>query len=154
MHDVKIRLAARNDAAALASLAEELGYPTSPSEIGERLSALSASPNDAVFVAVLGLTPVAWIHVTTVTLLESERHAEIRGLVVTSSLRARGLGAQLVARAEEWARAQGVSRIRVRSNAVREQTHRFYERLGYAVKKEQKVFDKALTTAPFAPPSP
>lgn len=144
MHDVKIRRAALNDAAALALLAEELGYPSSPPAIAERLTALSVSANDAVFVAVLGLTPVAWIHVAMVTLLESDRHAEIRGLVVTSSLRAHGLGAQLVARAEEWARAQGVSRIRVRSNAVREQTHRFYERLGYAVKKEQKVFDKGL----------
>lgn len=144
VHDVKIRLAVPSDAAALASLTEELGYSASPAEIAERLLALSSSSTDAVFVAVVGLTAVAWIHVAAVTLLESSRHAEIRGLVVTSSLRARGIGAQLVAHAEAWARAQGLSRIRVRSNAVRVETHRFYERLGYGVKKEQKVFDKGL----------
>lgn len=144
MHDVKIRAAGASDAAAIASLTVELGYEASPAEIGERLAALASSTNDAVFVAVLGLTPVAWIHVATVTLLESPRHAEIRGLVVTSSLRGRGIGAQLVSRAETWARAQGLTRIRVRSNAIREQTHRFYENLGYAVKKTQKAFDKTL----------
>ena len=133
-----------SDAAAVAFLAGELGYQASPAEIAERIAALSSSANDGVFVAVLGLAPVAWIHVAAVTLLESERHAEIRGLVVTAALRVHGIGAQLVAHAETWARAQGLSRIRVRSNAVREQTHRFYERLGYVVKKTQKVFDKTL----------
>ena len=144
MHDVKIRPARASDAAAVASLAEELGYPTAAPEIAERLTALAGSPNDAVFVAVLGLTPVAWIHVTLVTLLESARHAEIRGLVVTAALRTCGIGAQLVAHAEGWAREQGVARIRVRSNALRERTHAFYERLGYVVAKTQKVFDKPL----------
>jgi len=109
-----------------------------------RLSALSESRNDAIFVAVLGLAPVAWIHVGLVTLLESPRHAEIRGLVVTASLRSYGIGAELVAVAEDWARTHGVSRIRVRSNLVRERTHAFYERLGYTTTKSQKVFDKPL----------
>lgn len=141
---MKIRAASRSDGAAVASLAGELGYPACAAEISERLAVLASSPDDAVFVAILGLTPVAWIHVAIVTLLESPRHAEIRGLVVTASLRARGLGAQLVARAEEWARERGAPRMRVRSNAVRERTHAFYERLGYSVTKSQKVFDKPL----------
>lgn len=144
MHDVKVRPARASDAAAVASLAEELGYPTAAPEIAERLAVLAASSNDAVLVAVLGLTPVAWIHVTLVTLLESPRHAEIRGLVVTEALRTRGIGAQLVAHAEAWAREHGVARIRVRSNALRERTHTFYERLGYRTTKSQKVFDKGL----------
>lgn len=112
--------------------------------MADRLAALAGSPDDAVFVAVLGLTPVAWIHVAIATLLESPRHAEIRGLVVTGALRARGIGAQLVARAEAWARERGAARVRVRSNLTRERTHAFYERLGYALTKSQKVFDKRL----------
>jgi GNAT superfamily N-acetyltransferase len=142
VHDVRVRVASSSDAGALASLAGELGYPATAVEIAERFAALSSA--DAVFVAVLGETPVAWIHVAIVTLLESPRHAEIHGLVVTSSLRSRGIGEQLVAHAEQWARGRGVARIRVRSNAVRERTHAFYERLGYSVTKVQKVFDKQL----------
>lgn len=109
-----------------------------------RLAALSGSHDDEIFVAVLGLTPVAWIHVGVATLLEAPRRGEIRGLIVTASLRSCGLGAQLVAVAEDWARAQGVTGIRVRSNLLRERTHAFYERLGYTVAKSQKVFDKRL----------
>ena len=144
MHHVRVRPATIGDAAAVASLAEELGYPTSAEEMSQRLAALATSTNDAVFVAVLGLAPVAWIHVGILTALESPPHAQILGLVVTSSLRARGIGAQLVAHAEEWARARGVTRIRVRSNVMRERTHAFYERLGYGVTKVQKAFDKRL----------
>jgi GNAT superfamily N-acetyltransferase len=145
VHDVKVRAVTMNDAEAVASLAGELGYPVSAEEMSTRLSALSDSRNDAIFVAVLGPTPVAWIHVATVTSLESPRFAEIRGLVVTSALRSRGVGARLVADAENWARAEGVSRIRVRSNLVRERTHAFYERLGYTTTKSQKVFDKSFS---------
>lgn len=144
MHDVKIRAATLSDAAAAASLAGELGYPSSTEEMSQRIAALSTSVDDAVFVAVLGLTPVAWVHVVVVNLLEAPRRAEIHGLVVTESLRGRGIGEQLVERAEEWARSRGVSRIRVRSNALRERTHAFYERRGYTVAKTQKVFDKEL----------
>ena len=142
--DMKSREVRASDAAAVASLAEELGYPSSAAEMSQRIAALASSPDDAVFVAVLGLTPVAWIHVACVTLLESARYAEIRGLVVTSSLRGHGIGAQLVARAEEWARERGVTRIRVRSNALRERTHAFYENRGYKTTKTQRVFDKNL----------
>ncbi len=144
MHNVKLREALSSDAAPLASLAEELGYAATAAEIAERLAVLLGSPHDAVFAAILGLTPVGWVHVTIVTLLESARHAEIRGLVVTAALRSRGIGEQLVAHAEQWARERGVSRMRVRSNALRERTHAFYERLGYVTTKTQKVFDKKL----------
>jgi GNAT superfamily N-acetyltransferase len=140
--DVKIRPATIDDAPMLAFLARELGYPTSPTELKERFAAMTAF--DAVLVAILGETPVGWIHVTLVTLLESPRYAEIRGLVVLSALRSRGIGASLVQYAEAWARAHGITRIRVRSNAVRERTHAFYERLGYTTTKTQKVFDKPL----------
>jgi GNAT superfamily N-acetyltransferase len=133
-----------NDAAAVASLAEELGYAASAEEIAQRIAALETSPDDEILVAVLGLTPVAWIHVAIVTLLESPRYAEIRGLIVTAELRGRGIGERLVAEAERWARDRGLSRIRVRSNLLRERTHAFYERLGYTTTKSQKVFDKRL----------
>jgi len=61
---------------------------------------------------------------------------------VAEAQRSGGVGAALVAAAEEWARVKLCARIRVRSNVVRERTHRFYERLGYRVVKSQKVFDK------------
>jgi hypothetical protein len=50
----------------------------------------------------------------------------------------------LVERGEEWARQRRLAVIGVRSNIIRERTHAFYERLGYAATKTQKVFRKML----------
>jgi len=42
------------------------------------------------------------------------------------------------------ARDRGCLRLRVRSNAIREDAHRFDDALGYARVKRQQVFDEEL----------
>ena len=130
MHDVKIRAVRAGDAAAVAALAEELGYPTAAEEMAPRITALASSPEDAVFVAVLGLTPVAWIHVACVTLLESPRYAEIRGLVVTSSLRGRGIGKRIFLELLKIAHNEGCGRFEWSVLDWNQPAIDFYERLG------------------------
>ena len=142
MHDVSVRAAAREDANALAALAGELGYPSTTDEMLVRFDALPES--ETVLIAA-DPNVIAWIQVGMTFSLESGAFAEIRGLVVQESHRSRGVGALLVDAAEQWARARGMSRMRVRSNVIRERTHRFYERLGYVVKKSQKAFEKSLS---------
>lgn len=145
MHDVTIRTATLADGGALASLAGELGYPATGEEMRPRIALLLARPDEhAVLVAARGEDVAGWIHVAVTHLLESGTKAEICGLVVTERERGGGIGAQLVAAGEAWARAQGTPLMRVRSNVVRERTHRFYERLGYVTRKTSKVFEKAL----------
>lgn len=135
-----VRAAESRDTPAIAALAGQLGYPTSPDEMSRRLAGLD--DRDAVFVAEDGGTCVGWIQVSVVESLESGRFAEIRGLVVGETQRGSGIGAALVRAAEEWGKERACPKVRVRSNVVRERTHRFYERLGYRVVKSQKVFDK------------
>lgn len=144
MHDVTIREAAMSDVEPIASLSGELGYPTSVDEMRPRLERMLADHETAIFVADDADIVVAWINVSVMRSLEAGEYAQIRGLVVSESMRGRGIGALLVARAEEWARDRGMLRMRVQSNTIRTRTHRFYEREGYATKKEQKVFEKAL----------
>lgn len=136
-----IRAAEPRDVEAIAALAGELGYPTTSDAMARRLAALGE--RDAVLVADDGGACVGWIHISVVESLENDGHAEIRGLVVASTHRGAGIGAALVGAAEEWARRRGLARVRVRSNVIRERTHRFYERLGYRAVKSQKVFDKS-----------
>jgi GNAT superfamily N-acetyltransferase len=50
----------------------------------------------------------------------------------------------LLSRAEEWARENGCRAIGLRSNAIRDRAHAFYERHGYAHVKTQKAFRKQL----------
>jgi len=70
------RTAVESDAAALAALSVQLGYPSSPAEILDRLRDIRARGDGQVLVA------------------------EIVGLVVDERLRGRGIGVNLVAAAE------------------------------------------------------
>ena len=138
-----IRTAGPSDAAALAALSAELGYPTPSIEMKSRLESLYSNPANGIFVAELGII-VGWIHISIIESLESEVFSEIRGLVVTELHRGMGIGAQLVAAAEAWAREKGCNRIRVRTNIARVEAHEFYKKLGYALTKTQEVFDKPM----------
>lgn len=142
-----VRAAVAADAEAIARLCGELGYPATATDVEVRRGAIAASPDHAVLVAEDGGEVLGWIHASVVHSIEYERHVEIRGLVVDARARGRTLGAQLVAAAERWALSHGIVRMRVRSQLVRERAHRFYERAGYALAKQQKVFDKRLEAA-------
>jgi ribosomal protein S18 acetylase RimI-like enzyme len=142
---IETRLAEERDIIALARLAGELGYPSTPEQIRERLAYSEAAPHQATFVAVIdGDAVVGWIHLSEARSLDAEPRAEITGLVVDSNHRSGGAGRLLVERGEEWARRRGLAVIGVRSNVIRERAHAFYERLGYTVTKTQKVFRKTL----------
>jgi ribosomal protein S18 acetylase RimI-like enzyme len=142
---IEIRVAEDCDIAALARLAGELGYSSTPEQVRERFANIKAVPHQATFVAVTnGDAVIGWIQLSEARSLESEPRAEITGLVVDSNFRGGGAGRLLVERGEDWARERGLAVIGVRSNIIRERTHVFYERLGYAVTKTQKVFRKRI----------
>lgn len=140
-----LRPARSSDAAAVAVLATQLGYPSQPEEAERRLQALAERSDHIVLVAETdGGAVVAWCHAGGALPVETGPFAEILGLVVDESRRGQGIGEKLVEAAAEWAIGNGFETIRVRSNVVRERTHRFYERLGFARVKSQVVFSRAL----------
>ena len=142
---IEIRAPLKEDFEAVAHLAGELGYPSTPAEIQERLAAVAGDPHYATFVAadrdgnVLG-----WIQLSEVRPLAFGPRAEITGLVVAASKRGAGVGRLLVERGENWARERELTAIGLHSNVIRERAHEFYLRLGYRVTKSQKVFRKDL----------
>jgi len=52
----------------------------------------------------------------------------------------------LMAQAERWAQEKGCQAVLLRSNAIREGAHAFYEGIGYENIKTSKTFRKALPT--------
>ena len=137
-----IRLAEDADADALASLAGELGYPSTAEEIRARLARMT--DDEVVLVFVDDATAEAWIHIAIRLSLQSGLYAEIKGLVVTESRRGAGIGELLVRAGEEWARGRGMTRVRVRTNVTRTRTHAFYERCGFVHKKTSRLYEKPL----------
>ncbi len=142
-----IRPATPGDAATLADLTGQLGYPTTEVEMIERLRRVLASAGDAVLVAIDEAgRPIGWVHVGRELLLEASDTATLQGLVVDDAHRSAGVGAELLRAAEAWARANGCTRVTVRSRIARERAHRFYEREGYVLEKTSHVFRKPLVS--------
>jgi len=143
--DLKIRLAKVGDAARLAELSGQLGYPATPAETRKRMRGIRPVAQHALFVAETKADGViGWLHVSRQPLLESDLRAEVNGLVVAEGHRSLGAGAQLLAAAEDWARKHGCKGMSVRSNVIRERAHQFYVRNGYEHYKTQKSFRKPL----------
>ncbi len=142
---VKIRRARASDAAQIAELSGQLGYPTTAAEITKRLRKLKPASQNALFVAEsLDSGVVGWAHVSVTHLLEVGTRAELHGLIVAERQRSLGAGARLLEAAEDWAQKHGCPSLSVRSNVIRERAHKFYERQGYEHYKTQKTFRKPL----------
>ena len=143
--DITIRPAASADAGAIASLCQQLGYPSTGEQIERRLAAVAGDSGATVLVADSHRDGViGWVHVRSLPLLTRDDCAEIGGLIVDEALRGRGIGGHLMAAAEEWARRRGLSTLRLRSNLVREEAHAFYRRQGFTSSKTSLLFTKAL----------
>ncbi|PZR76779.1 MAG: GNAT family N-acetyltransferase [Chthoniobacterales bacterium] len=141
--EASTRRATKDDAAAIAALAEELGYSSSAREINSRLRKLTDS--DLILVAVDDDNRLlGFIQGHTLCVIEAGFRVEILGLVVSSRARRAGLGKRLVAEVEDWARTSGAEAVLVRSNTKRVESHLFYPALGYQTIKTQSVYKKAL----------
>jgi GNAT superfamily N-acetyltransferase len=141
---VEIRLAKKEDAARIAELSGQLGYPATEEEILQRMKRMRPAEQHAIFVTESEAGVTGWLHVSVTPLLEEPLRAEVNGLVVDENLRSLGAGAKLLEAAESWAAKRGCEGMSVRSNVIRERAHEFYLRNGYEHYKTQKAFRKAL----------
>jgi predicted N-acetyltransferase YhbS len=125
-----IRRATSADAAAIAPLLDELGYPSTAAQVEARLAALPA--DELVLVAEVDGQVAALAGLRVERLLErDEPSGRLTALVVGSRWRGRGLGESLVRAVEEEARAHGCERVVLTSGNHRSEAHTFYGRLGY-----------------------
>jgi GNAT superfamily N-acetyltransferase len=142
---VKIRRAKMADAARIAALSGQLGYPTTTKGMAPRLKRALKMKGGACFVAETKQDGViGWVHVSVTPLLEVECRGEVNGLVVDERVRSHGAGGSLLKAAEQWARKMGCAGMSVRSNVIRDRAHAFYLRSGYEHYKTQKAFRKTL----------
>lgn len=128
----RTRRAESRDAAPIAALLAELGYPADPAAVAERLCLLTPSATDAVFVAEMYGRIAGVVHAAASRHLHvAHAIGRICTLVVAEGARGAGIGTELVAAAEEFLRGLGCGAVEVTSNVKRERAHRFYESIGY-----------------------
>ena len=139
-----IRCARTYDAAAIAALCDELGYPATRQQVVARLAAIENAAAKVFVAENAGGEVIAWLHAGVCAQLTGDDEAEILGLIVADNARSSGIGRALVERAVAWAREHGCTRLRVRSRVERERAHRFYEREGFEPAKTQRVFARRI----------
>ena len=131
---LRVREAVPEDAAVLAPLLEQLGYPVQAAALLERMQRMLSRDDEIVLVAegtrsrkALGLLA---LHVFPVLAYDADV-AMIMALVVAEGARGVGVGRALIARCEAIARERGASRLLVTTHLRRADAHAFYERLGF-----------------------
>jgi GNAT superfamily N-acetyltransferase len=139
-----IRPAAPGDVTAISELSAQLGYPASIDHITRRVDEICGDESCLLLVCEADGAVVAWLLVHIYRLVTSDRLAQVAGLVVDEASRGRGIGAELMKRAEEWAGENGCRGIMLRSRTARKEAHAFYRRLGYSEIKTQRVFLKEI----------
>jgi GNAT superfamily N-acetyltransferase len=139
-----IRRLTADDAEAAAELCSQLGYPSSPGDLRERIDEMSRTTDRVAFAAVVDGQIVGWIDAAVERHLQSPASAVIGGLVVREDTRGLGVGKRLCLEVEDWARSKSVPLVRVRSQIKREDAHRFYLRDGYQKVKTSFVFEKPV----------
>lgn len=125
-----IRRAGGTDAETIAVLLDELGYPSTPSQVTARLEALAA--DELLLLAEVDGSVAGLAGLRVERLIETdEPAARLTALVVAEDQRGRGVGAALVRAVEQEARRRGCGRIVLTSGDQRDGAHAFYEHLGY-----------------------
>lgn len=142
-----IRKAELSDATEIARLSMQLGYPAQADAIRSRIERTTDRPHYLLIVCENDLDNSnlsGWLQAHASEVIESGFRVEIVGLVVAEDARRKGIGRQLVVRAEQWAAGIGAKTINVRSNVLRKEAHLFYPDLGYELKKTQAAYQKVL----------
>ena len=130
--DITIRAPEAVDMEALADLMTQLGYETRTSEMEMRMEAISANKNYATFVALSGGKVCGMIGTATrYTYEHNSPSAAILALIVSETMRGRGVGEALIAAAENDLAKKNIRRLAVYTHFRRARAHEFYERLGY-----------------------
>jgi len=132
-----VRPARPDDAAVIASLLGELGYPTSAEAVGRRLEALGS--DDVVLLADEGAGMIALHRIP--RLAEGSPLVRVTALVVRADGRRTGVAGSLMAAADEMARGWGCTLMEISCGRRPERAaaHRFYSAAGFADTAERSV---------------
>ena len=122
---------------------EHVGPTLSPA-YAAAFEAIEADANNLLFVGEEEGLVVATAQITFVPTLvgHAATRAIVEGVRVSSRMRSRGVGEDLLRFCEDVARRRGGATLQLTTSMARVHAHRFYERIGYA--HTHKGFKRAL----------
>jgi GNAT superfamily N-acetyltransferase len=139
--EIVIRRARQEDLGALVAIfaADALGGhgdTTDPEALADYVrpfTAIEASPNQTLYIAEHGGEVVGTFQTMLTTTLTGRGSSAmiIEAVQTRSDMRGQGIGARMIEFAIAEAKGHGVRLVQLTSNAIRQDAHRFYERLGF-----------------------
>jgi GNAT superfamily N-acetyltransferase len=141
---ITFRPIVQTDVAALRRLLAQLGYELAEDEVAMRLAAVLAAPEHMLLAACSADRIIGLIHVYARPALDKPPEAIVQALVVEAACRGSGVGARLMAAAEEWATAHGFTSVALTSHVARERAHAFYAGLGYEIAATSHLLRRQL----------
>jgi N-acetylglutamate synthase-like GNAT family acetyltransferase len=138
--DIKIviRDADKKDAAAIAKLLEELGYPSTTEFAREKIRKLGQRKHDRILVAEKDGQVAGVLSLHIMSLLHQKFNmCRVSALVVRSDHRRQYVGQRLMEMAEAYARANSCSRMEITSSEKRVDAHTFYRICGYTERSKR-----------------
>jgi GNAT superfamily N-acetyltransferase len=128
--EVVVRAATEADGGALAELLDQLGYPTRPHRVRDRLARILSNRDAGVLVAEVHGEPVALASFQVMPLLELDA-PERRITALVTANRFLGAATALMQTVERHARLRGCVRLEVNTGRQRADAIAFYERMGF-----------------------
>lgn len=132
-----IREATLDDLVELMLLINEMGYPTTASEMKARFNLIFNHANYKTFVAVVNGEIAGMVGLCTGLFYEMNgSYMRILTLIVKHHSRKKGIGKLLMSASEAWAIAHGLTAVYINcgNRTEREEAHQFYKNNGYIVK--------------------
>ena len=142
--DFILRDVQKEDSKGVKKLAENLGYPSSEEKVSEILETVIKHNDHRMIVAEKQKELVGYIHMVSSLSVGSDRYVEIAALSVLDTYRKRGIGKALIAESKNMAEEKGIEFVRIRSNIIRQEAHKFFEQHGFRNLKTQEVFVKKI----------
>lgn len=113
-------------------LENDLGYNCELDKLNTRVDEMLKRGNYQIFVVCDGDKMVGYIGCVSYLAFELEKEGmKIIALAVSKDYRRKGIGAQLLKTAEQWAKENNIEVILLNSGLPREDAHTFYESQGY-----------------------
>lgn len=119
------------DTTDMSALMADLGYPSTPEQVAERMRSMSPEYYHTL-VAEVGGKVIGFIGIIVLPVYEySIPIGWILALSVAEDHRRKGIGKALIAAAEDDLQSRGIEDVRLHTGLQREDAHEFYTRLGY-----------------------
>ncbi|MDR2600529.1 MAG: GNAT family N-acetyltransferase [Oscillospiraceae bacterium] len=119
-----------------------LGYDYPMEKTKKRVASILLNTNAKLLVAEVDGNVVGYAHAVDYDCSYSDSLKNLLAIAVDEEYKGKGVGRALITAVEKWALSSGSVGVRLVSSMYRTGSHKFYEKCGYSVRKDQKNYVK------------